>query len=247
MLRLLPRLQADGPTQMATDEALLEVASTPCLRLYTWLPATVSLGYFQDFAAVSAALPLIAGQHPPVVRRITGGGAIWHEHEVTYSLVAELGQGGLPRQVRDIYPLVHGAVMAGLRARGAVLQRQDQAHGDRRYASEPRCFASPAVDDVVTGSGAKVLGSAARTRGSRVLLHGSLKLASNAWDRERASGCGLDLGDAANVIEEAIAEALGEALEAGGYSAEELSARARIQDARYGSPDWVHLRRGQRP
>jgi lipoate-protein ligase A len=207
----------------------------------------VSLGYFQDFAAISATLPRIGGAIPPVVRRITGGGAIWHEHEVTYSLVGSLGSGGIPERVRDLYPLLHGAVLAGLRAHGTPLQRQEAPLGDRRYAQEPRCFASPAADDLVTGEGAKVLGSAARTRGKRVLVHGSLKLASNPWDGECVGGCGLGFEAAAAVIEQSVQQALGAQLEAGDFTDEEHRAQTRIHETRYSSTDWVRLRRGPRP
>src|SRR5947209_18419123 len=68
-----PMLTADGPTQMAADEALLEHVLTtgrPALRYYTWDPPTLSLGYFQSFADRLPGLP--------VVRRMTGGGAIVH-------------------------------------------------------------------------------------------------------------------------------------------------------------------------
>jgi lipoate-protein ligase A len=247
MLRLLPLLTADGPTHMATDEALLEAAAVPTLRLYRWQPATVSLGYFQDYQAVRAALPLDHGRPPPVVRRITGGGAIWHQHEVTYCLVGRLGADGLPARVRDLYPLLHGALLAGLRAHGASLERQPAPAGDRRYRDEPRCFASPASDDLMTPGGAKVLGSAARARGERVLVHGSLKLESNPWDGGQASGCGLDFAAAAAVLEQAVAGALATTLEAGALEAAELAVRARILAERYGDDAWVCERRGPRP
>ncbi len=247
MLRLLPLLTADGPTHMATDEALLEAAAVPTLRLYRWQPATVSLGYFQDYHQIHGSLPRPGGQPPPVVRRITGGGAIWHQHEVTYCLVARLGAGGLPAQVRELYPLLHGALLAGLRAHGASLVRQAGAMGDRRYQSEPRCFASPAVDDLVTPGGAKVLGSAGRVRGERVLVHGSLKLASNPWDGERADGCGLDFATAAAVVAVALAGALHASPVAGELDPAEQAARERILTQRYGDEAWVRERQGPRP
>src|SRR5262249_35711609 len=78
---LFPFLTADGATQVADDEALLESAAAtgrPALRFYTWDPPTLSLGYFQPFADRLPGLP--------VVRRMTGGGAIVHHHELTYAL-----------------------------------------------------------------------------------------------------------------------------------------------------------------
>lgn len=244
-LRLLPELTADGPTQMAADEALLAGGGPATLRLYRWSPATVSLGYFQDHAAVAARLAVLA-QPPPVVRRITGGGAIWHEHEVTYALTGNLGAEGLPGRTADCYRMLHGGIRTALRQRGADLDLQATTLGDRRYAAEPRCFASPAADDLVTASGGKTLGSAARTRGTRLLVHGSLKLASNPWDGDTVAGCGLDWKTAAAALRDGIALALEATLEPGAWSASELSERERIRAARYGNEDWVVRRIGPR-
>lgn len=240
MLRLLSPLLADGPTQMAWDEALLEVAAEPTLRLYRWDPPCVSLGYFQDFATATAGLP----PGMPVVRRITGGGAIWHEHEVTYALVGRLGSGGLPERTAELYPLLHHAVMTELAAPGLLAQHSSQ--GDRRYAAEPRCFASPAAADLVHAGGGKVLGSAARARGDRVLVHGSLKLASNPWDGDTVRGCGLDADSASAALVAGVARALGLTVAPGTATAAETAAMRHIHDARYGTAAWVHERRGPR-
>jgi lipoyl(octanoyl) transferase len=243
MLRVLPLLEAAGPIQMAADEALLEAATVPTLRLYRWLPATVSLGYFQDYASIMAQLPA----QMPVVRRITGGGAIWHDHEVTYCLVGTLGHAGLPQRVRECYPLLHGAVRAALRHAGSAIDLQTKSIGDRRYRDEPRCFASPAADDLIHDAGGKVLGSAGRVRGERVLIHGSLKLASNPWDSEAVRGCGLDFVQAAHVMTSAFAAALGQELTAGEWSRDEHVVRERILALRYGDDRWVKDRHGPRP
>lgn len=243
MLRLLPALTADGPAQMALDEALLETATVTTLRLYRWDPPTLSLGYFQDYTDIAQRLP-----HPmAVVRRITGGGAIWHEHEVTYGLVGRLGHDGLPERMRDCYPLLHGAILAALNDRGAGLALQALDSGDRRYRSEPRCFASPAADDLVHRAGGKVLGSAGRDRGGRVLIHGSLKLATNPWDGPVVAGCGLEWDMAAAALMEGMVRALGMPLETGTLSGDEEAAMTRIREERYGNAAWVRERKGPRP
>ncbi|MBA3937849.1 MAG: lipoate--protein ligase family protein [Planctomycetes bacterium] len=246
MLRLLPTLEADGPTQMATDEALLEAAVATTLRLYRWRPATVSLGYFQAWEGIAPRLPPGPAGPLPVVRRITGGGAIWHDHEVTYALVGELGRDGLPERVRDVYPLLHGAVMAELSRRGASVDRQEADAGDRRYREEPRCFASPAADDLVSAAGGKVLGSAARVRERRILVHGSLKLASNPWDGVAVAACGLPWDEAAAALVTGIATALGLGTTDGQMTAGECAAQKRIHAERYGNDDWVQRRLGPR-
>src|SRR5437764_13503633 len=83
-IRALPFAAADGPTNMAADEAMLESASergVASLRFYTWTEPTLSLGYFQSSEA--RTLPNLA----PLawVRRSTGGAGIVHHHELTYS------------------------------------------------------------------------------------------------------------------------------------------------------------------
>ena len=242
-LRILATLLADGATQMALDEALLAHADGTTLRLYRWQPAAVSLGYFQAYAPIAALLAGLPGQAPPVVRRITGGGAIWHQHEVTYCLVGTLGNDGLPGRTRDLYPLLHGAICTALSVRGARLTRQTATIGDRRYADEPRCFASPAADDLMLGAG-KVLGSAARARGERVLVHGSLKLASNPWDGDAVVGCGLDADQAGSALVEGVAAALGLVPSTGTLTASERDGMEAIRAQRYGRPDWVERRVG---
>jgi lipoate-protein ligase A len=252
-LRLLHDGAHDGATNMARDEALLATADGPSLRLYSWQPATVSLGYFQDLPTL---LPVLRGAAtaagravPALVRRITGGGAIWHQDEVTYCLVGVLGADGFPERARELYPLVHGAVARCIReAGGSTLALQAVAQGDRRYREEPRCFASPAIDDLTDNvGGGKVLGSAARQRGERILVHGSLKLASNPWDAGTVAGCGLAAEVAGQALQDGISQALGLPLVAGDWSARELAAAADIRHARYGSAQWVELRQGPRP
>lgn len=243
MLRLLPDLEADGAEQMARDEALLVAAPRPTLRLYRWRPATLSLGCFQDYRAVAATLP----GSLPVVRRITGGGAIWHEGEVTYACVGILGEAGWPAQVSALYRLVHAAIAAALARRGVGVELACAPCPDRRYVAEPRCFAAPARDDLVHPAGGKMLGSAARVRGRRCLLHGSLKLTSNCWDGPAVRGCGLTWGEAAAALREAFSAALAAPLIADQWTDAELAAAADIRHQRYGDERWVRERAGPRP
>lgn len=245
-LRILPERRDDGPGCMALDEALLEAAEGPTARLYAWSQPTVSLGYFQEHDPIRAAVAARRSPPPPLVRRITGGGAIWHEHEVTYCLVGRLGRDGFPGTAKDLYPLLHGAVRAALARSGAALERQAASVGDRRYRDEPRCFASPAADDLTVAGGGKTLGSAARQRGERILVHGSLKLASNPWDGETVAGCGLDPATAGAALLDGITTALGLQRHPGDVTAAEQAACARIRAERYGSDDWVVRRIGPR-
>jgi lipoate-protein ligase A len=225
---------------MSLDEALLVHADRPTMRLYHWAPPALSLGYFQDWQVIAGKLP--AGM--PVVRRITGGGAIWHEHEVTYSLVGRLGEHGLPTTTKAIYPGLHRAVLDALATRGARLDLQGETVGDRRYTEDPRCFASPAADDLIHHAGGKVLGSAARARGTQVLVHGSLKLASNPWDGAAVAPCGLGWDDAAAALVDGIAAWLGCEPTRGSVTDAEAATAAQLKVQRYGDDAWVVRREG---
>src|SRR3954454_7619680 len=86
--RILPHEVREGPANMAWDEALLDAVNneptTAVLRTYGWAEPTLSLGYFQRFAAAEADPRF---QDAAIVRRPTGGGALWHELEITYALI----------------------------------------------------------------------------------------------------------------------------------------------------------------
>ena len=115
--RLIESPAATGGWNMAVDAALMESVATTgqcCLRFYTWSEPTVSLGYFQnatdrDSHAASHACPL--------VRRSTGGGAIVHDREITYSLVMPTGN-SLVAHPPELYGLLHRTLIAALARHG---------------------------------------------------------------------------------------------------------------------------------
>ncbi len=101
---------------MGLDEALLrsvaEGKSLPTLRFYGWAPPAVSIGYFQGLhEEVDAAACKTAGID--VVRRITGGGAVFHHHEVTYSIVLPLSHPLARPNILDSYRLLLGGIIEG--------------------------------------------------------------------------------------------------------------------------------------
>lgn len=173
--RLLPHMVGDGPHLMALDEALLDaVAADPSaavVRTYAWATPTLSLGYFQEFADAEAD-PRWRGA--PIVRRPTGGGALWHDREVTYAVVVPSTHPAA-RPSSALYHAVHEAIALHLRERGIAATLRGPfppASGARPFL----CFADRDTEDVVQG-GAKIVGSAQRRRAGAVLQHGSLLLA----------------------------------------------------------------------
>ena len=186
---LICDLPAGGSWNMAVDEALLASAwrdGIATLRFYGWQPATLSLGYFQVLADRC--------QHPPsrrcpVVRRWTGGGAIVHDRELTYSLAIPAGRPW--PAAKDLYERVHRTLIDTLAEWGltAVLQR-DVVPSCRAAMESPLrgrqpflCFLRRACSDVLL-SGHKIAGSAQRRRRGAVLQHGSVLLARSPFAPE---------------------------------------------------------------
>ena len=154
---------------MAIDEALL--ASAPqrgrtLLRFYEWDRPAVSLGFMQAFRAAPTT-------GYAVVRRPTGGGVVFHDHDFTYSVVAPVGSPLADMDKMEAYNSINHAVCAGLERLGiaAHLSRSEIADGiDRRTMV---CFQHPTRYDV-TAFGRKVAGSAQRRTPTGVLHQGSL-------------------------------------------------------------------------
>jgi lipoate-protein ligase A len=166
--RLLPFAVADGPTNMATDEVLLQSAASgvATLRLYGWRPPTLSLGYFQN-AQVRLTDPLLAKL--PFVRRLSGGETLVHDREVTYALALPAGP---PWQGRGPWPARMHQIMAAALAEHGV-NAELCAPRRARPASGPLCFHHFTEGDVIV-AGAKVAGSAQRKRRGALLQHGGI-------------------------------------------------------------------------
>ena len=173
--RIFPYQSADGPANMAIDEALIDaVAADPTvalLRTYGWTEPTLSLGYFQPIALAEADP---RWQGVPVVRRPTGGGAIWHHHELTYALVLPTAH-PLARPRAALYHCVHSAIALLLRSHGVEAESRGPVASS---PSDPRpflCFADRDPEDLVC-QGSKIAGSAQRRRSGAILQHGSMLL-----------------------------------------------------------------------
>ncbi len=159
---------------MAVDEALLLSTADgglPVMRFYEWEQATLSLGYFQ---ALADRRTHAASTGAPLVRRQTGGGAIVHDRELTYSLVIPPAH-PLAADTQSLYDRWHGSLLDVLRELGADARLCPAGSGLAK-ADEPfLCFERRAVGDVLLGD-AKITGSAQRRTHGAVLQHGSILL-----------------------------------------------------------------------
>lgn len=181
--RLIRSGHLSGAQNMAVDEAvMLHVAAggPPTLRLYGWEPAAVSVGYFQDVEKeVDEAACRSLGID--VVRRLTGGRAVLHDVEVTYSLVLPETHSLLPPGIVESYRAISNGLMIGLEslgldARMTIPRRRPRAQAD---PASPACFDAPSWYEV-TVQGKKVIGSAQVRRYEALLQHGSIPLELDA-------------------------------------------------------------------
>ncbi len=179
--RLLRTWSGAPGYNMALDEALLLGSARPTLRLYTWEPEALSLGYFQRARDV----PNLERAHA-AVRRLTGGGAIHHAHELTFSITAPLEHPLYAGEVRGSYERVHAAIADALATFGvhAELRGTSALQSDREGTG--MCF-EHSTDLDLAWSGAKGVGSAQRRTKGRVLHHGSIKLDRSPLDASVAA------------------------------------------------------------
>jgi lipoate---protein ligase len=171
--RLIPFWQGPGLQQMAIDRWLWLQCSTgdhpPALRFYTWKPAAISLGYHQRQWPAHWQALFWRDKPLDLVQRPTGGRAVLHAGDLTYSLVLP-GQTG---QRRQTYIAICEFLIQGWRSLGIDLHF---GAAGRDYLRVANCFATATAADLIGPQGEKFIGSAQAWRGSTVLQHGSMQL-----------------------------------------------------------------------
>jgi lipoyl(octanoyl) transferase len=254
--RLFIDLPASGSWNMAVDEALLIDAAEngiAALRFYRWSEPTLSLGYFQRHDD--------RNKHPPsrscqVVRRQTGGGAILHDCELTYSLALPTTH-RLARQSETLYAAAHKAFIAILQAALAAgsprwALRQLEPESTSLAGAEPfLCFQRRArgdvlliADDRATPASWKVLGSAQRRHRGAILQHGSLLLEKSQAAPELPgihdlTGARLDAAQLAQDISVRLAEDLALRFHESRLSPELELKTAKLANHKYGVSGWT--------
>ena len=214
------RLLVDPPLRaaenMARDEAILKFRHIPTLRFYRWAKPTLSLGWFQQ----AEGLPLkdVKKRGGEAVRRPTGGKAILHENELTYSLCAP-ESGALGRGPRLAMQLIHETFAKELAAqcgiscsiRGTTPLKSD-------IPGSHWCFEDSSPMDLIC-KGRKLLGSAARRRNGWVLFHGSLVVSP---PRETPDIAGTGKSPDTFALSNALSQAFGLSFSHGEWEREEL-------------------------
>lgn len=178
--RFIPYAVYDPYMNMAIDEAILIAHSEhrvlPTVRFYGWNPATLSLGYFQkaetevDFAAVES-------NGIGLVRRPTGGRAVLHDDELTYSIIVSEQAPGIPTSVVEAYRVLSEGLVSGFKRLGLQAEMVSLAGEEEKRRAEAlgsaACFDSPSWYELVV-EGRKVAGSAQTRQKGAVLQHGSI-------------------------------------------------------------------------
>ncbi len=229
---------------MALDACLLEAVEgggPAALRLYRWAEPTLSLGYFQAYAQASAEHPDLAGL--PIVRRETGGGAILHADELTYSLAMPLEHPLAGQRPEELYTWAHARIAEAAAALGATVGPVGEG-GCSARGGPFMCFACHARFDLVAG-GAKLAGSAQRRSRRGLLQHGSVVLrathpAQPAVGVAELAGQPIDFQQMADALVDAVERAGVELTPAGTtqVDAEQLAHHR----ARHGDPAWIRRR-----
>jgi lipoate-protein ligase A len=266
---------SDAYTNMAIDEVLLERMRSdealPILRFYTWSRPAISVGYFQNVID-DFDLRLCQKRGWALVRRLTGGRAVFHDHELTYSILVPPSFTDWSGDILSSYRYFSQGLLLGLRKLGADAELVS-LHGSKKSrrseaSRSPDCFASPSWYEISV-DGKKIVGSAQRRMPYGILQQGSIMISTRRFQefrevfRQSSDKMGreenrhgkpgitsltevLDQEIAPGQLKQAIIEGFEKAQEVrfieSGLSRNEQKKAEILISARYGNDDW-NLRR----
>ena len=264
--RVIIHRAADGATNMAIDESIAEHVGAglvlPTLRFYAWEPACLSLGYAQPSTDVD--FECIKAQGWDVVRRLTGGRAILHTDELTYSIATPVDEQRVAGGVIGSYRRLSAGLALGIRTLGATAEARAAMDGSQGI-NGPVCFEVPS-DYEITAHGRKLLGSAQTRRAGRgVLQHGTLPLYGDlgrvcdvlVFDGEHARvearrrvleraitledvlGTRVTFEEAVEALRRGLAQALNLDFEMASLSASEQARTKALREQKYASELWT--------
>jgi lipoyl(octanoyl) transferase len=253
-----------GAWNMAVDEAMLEHIvrgdSPPTLRLYSWDPPCLSLGRSQPFLDADIKMLKTNGWH--LVRRATGGRAILHTDELTYSVIAPKENQHVSGSILDSYRHLAQWLIAALRDLELPVE-MNEAQGAGGAEKNPVCFEKASAYEI-TVHGKKLIGSAQARKNDGVLQHGSLplkgdlgrvtealsfpdgasrqvateKLMARASTVESALGRAISWDAASKSFIHAFESVLDIQLEEGELSSSEILRTEELIQKKYAHPDW---------
>ena len=264
--RLINHPPAKGSWNMAVDEAILEAIFTgealPTLRLYAWQPACLSLGHAQAFSEVNTEQVKANGWD--IVRRPTGGRAILHVDELTYSVIVPLSEPRVRGGVLESYLRLSEALLEALRLLGLNPQANQQPSNQNSKTPNPVCFEVPSNYEI-TVNGKKLIGSAQARRKDGLLQHGALplygdltriinalnfpdpaavekakqRLLAHATTVESELGFAIPWEQASQAFQDAFSQALNLDLEPADLTEKELARAKELVNEKYAHPTWT--------
>jgi len=250
-LLISPPLSAS--LNMAVDEAIFNVSSCPTLRFYRWNSPSISVGYFQRID--KGFLDSCSRMGVPVVRRPTGGRAILHHSEITYSLVSPYNLFPGPSALTNIYKKLARWQVDSLSALGLKADMGERRGNVRPYQKSESCFMTSTPYEVHVG-GRKICGSAQKRGKTSFLQHGSilvdvdLELMQKLMGKEEDSavtfttlkreGYERGIDHAIHVMVKSFSHVMGCSLKNGELSRRETLEMERLEKAHYGDLTAVH-------
>jgi len=261
--RLLHDGPAEGPWNMAVDEAIARSVgdgqAPVTLRFYAWSAPTVSLGYLQR-APGGVDMEACRCHGIGVLRRITGGRAVLHADELTYSVAVPLVDSWRSLSVPEVFARISCGLIAGLRHLGVEASPGESRVLPGGGPESGACFLLRRIPAILVG-GRKLVGSAQRRWDRFLLQHGSILLDFDprlhqmifpAWPRvDPAAGVTSlrallgtlpPIGDLVSALRAGWCEALGAVCVPGDLLPVESTAAEQLARGRYESPTWTFQR-----
>jgi lipoate-protein ligase A len=216
---------------MAVDEVLMESqkdrALVPVLRIYFWDKLSYSIGYFQSVAQTVKRFDC-EKKKIPVVRRITGGGLVAHNGDITFSLSLKNPNPFVPSETKSSYLKINEALWAGFRSSGSKIDFADcKTAAPLGRGGERVCFEAPSCYDLLLG-GKKVVGASQR-RKDGLMLHQSAVFMKG------------DRKELISQMLEGFREKWGVTVEEKPLTERELEKAKEKEKERVGSPEWAAL------
>jgi len=244
---------------MAVDEAIFlaycEQKAIPTLRLYTWSPPALSLGCAQD-PCEALDLDQCARANIHVVRRISGGGIIFHDQELTYSVSCHKEDIGAFGSIAGSYRTLCAFLLVAYRTLGLCTAFAGEAGlGLLRQRPSVFCFSSYAKYDILIG-GKKIGGNAQRRKKDFIFQHGSIplefdgkkarsflkkdpgRIEEKVCALNKAAGRKVGLCTLKDILVQSFREALGASLIEDGLTEQEKALALRLREEKYSRQEW---------